>query len=273
MESNSLVKRNQELVRQRIGQTEIRQDIFTEDQMETFSKVMTIADKNPELQWKRGDPNHNLDFCIVEGKIEPVKNFCLKVQYVGGLSMANTGTEVIGEGLETKVVATVRVWRTDEKRYVELQGASTVRECGAARNKPNQRAFHDAVARAQTRAFKSALEAYMGFPFINLAIQQLFGGFEVTGAPEDEGIQPRDVTGSNGSSGEGDQEEHLEEKKMVNKIWKNAKIAQAHGYISEEELEEWRDSIHKNKLNMDWLVNANVELNKQIDIRKKQKQG
>jgi len=262
---NNIENKNKQLVEQRIGDVQIREELFSENQLQTYRKVMQIVDKNPMLEWKRDDPYHNKDFCLIEGKIEPVKNFCLKVQYVASLSMANTDTKVFGEGTETKVIAKVRVWGRDEERYVELEGASDVKETGASRNKPNKRAFHDAVARAQTRAFKSSLEAYMGFPFINLAIQELFGGFEVTRTPEDEGVT-RDVTGPPQQKDQGE----VELKRMVNSIWVRVKDAHKQGLITDDEKEEWRDVLKNNKYSMDYLSNVKVQVNKQIDLRKKE---
>ena len=189
---------NKQLVEQRTGQVALREDIFTQEQLQLFKDIIVIADKNPILQWKDGDPNHNRDFCIIKGKIEPVKEFCLKVQHQAGLSMANTSREVYGAGVDAQVICTVKVWG-EQDRSVELSGASSARECGATWSKPNARAFHDAVGRAQTRAFKTALEAYMGFPFINFMLQTLFGGFEVEGNsddPRDHGIKDVTETGS-----------------------------------------------------------------------------
>lgn len=189
---------NKQLVEQRAGQVALREDIFTPDQQKLFKDVMVIADKNPILKWTKGDPNHNRDFCIIEGKIEPVKEFCLKIQHQARLSMSNTSQQVVENGIDASVICTVKIWGEDG-RSIEMSGGSTARECGAAWSKPNKRSFHDAVARAQTRAFKTALEAYAGFPFINFMLQTIFGGFEVEGSsedPRDHGIKDVTETGS-----------------------------------------------------------------------------
>lgn len=187
---------NSELVIRRTGAVALNKELFSDDQRQTFDHVMQIADKNPVLQWKN-NPNHNRDFCLIEGNIEPVKEFCLKVQHQAKLSMACTDQKITGEGATMAAVCVVKVWGEDG-RSVEMAGASTALECGINRgNKPNKRAFHDAVGRAQTRAFKSAIEAYVGFAFMNIVLLELFGGYQVEGMgddPRDHGIQ--DVTGT-----------------------------------------------------------------------------
>lgn len=167
-----------DLIKGQTGTVVLRDSVFTEHQKKIFENVLSMCDRNPAIDWKAAPNSHNMDFCLVEGKIEPVKNFCLKTQYVAGLSMANMKVDVTGEGNNTRCIATIKVWREGDDRSVTMSGASTVIECGATRTKVNYRAFHDCVARAQTRAFKLALEAYMGFPFINLAIQMVFGTYD-----------------------------------------------------------------------------------------------
>ena len=169
------------------GQIELSGSMFDAEQAEALKQVVRIVDRNPVLDWTQ--TNHNSDFITINGKVEVVKNFCLKAQYIAGLSMANTDVQFQGDGKNLRVIAKVKIWKDDTGRSVELVGAATVRETLESKyGKVNRRAFHDAVARAQTRAFKSTLEAFLGFPFINAAIQMVFGGFEMTGMPEDEGI-------------------------------------------------------------------------------------
>lgn len=190
---------NKDLVLRKTGQVQLKKELLTIDQQETFEKVYQIIDKNPKIVWRRDrfgkiDPDHNMDFCLIEGKIEPVKSFCVKAQLVAGLSVQNIRDNISGDGIETRIISTVRVWKPGIDRAIEMSGASTVRECGGARSKPNKRAFHDCLARAQTRAFKLAMESFLGFPFINMAIMKLFGGYELNEqAPEIE-IDPKVLT-------------------------------------------------------------------------------
>ena len=183
---------NRELVRQRAGQVQLSTELFTPDQQVTFEKISVIADRNPILKWARNDPNHNLDFCLIEGRIEAVKNFHMKTLFTAGLSYANKGYQIIGENKDARAVATVRVWREGDPRIIEEIGGASAAECWGTNGR---RAFHDMISRAQTRALKKAVEAYMGFAFINLIIKEIFGGYEVEGmTPEDAGISAKDVT-------------------------------------------------------------------------------
>lgn len=161
-----------------VGQVRLTLDQLTDEQKEAFGRAISVIDRNPVLDWSRD--NHNLDFILVEGKIEPVKAFGLKCCFLFGLSTADIKTDVIGEGLSIKVVGTTEVWREGHPRRVVKVGASTAVECGAKKNKygkRNKRAFHDAVRRAHTRALKNALEEWWGFAWINLVTLELFGGY------------------------------------------------------------------------------------------------
>lgn len=184
---------NNELVRQRAGQVQLSTDLFTTEQQAVFEKLIVIADRNPVIKWEKGQ-DHNLDFCLIEGRIEPVKNFHMKSLYTAGLSYANKSYQIVGTGREMACIATVRVWKEGDDRTVEEIGGATLVECWG---KNGKRAFHDMVARAQTRALKKAVEAYMGFAFVNIIIKEIFGGYEVEGdRPEDAGLKMKDVTES-----------------------------------------------------------------------------
>jgi len=57
---------------------------------------------------------------------------------------------------------------------------------------------------------------------------------------------------------------------MVNSIWVRVKDAHKQGLITDDEKEEWRDVLKNNKYSMDYLSNVKVQVNKQIDLRKKE---
>lgn len=122
-------KENQQLVVKRIGDVQLSKKLFSEDQEIAFQKVQAIADRNPVIDWNRNKEDHNLDFCLIEGRIEAVKNFHLKVVYMGGLSFANTGTQVQGTGQDMCAISTVKVWRDGDNRTIEMTGGSTIKEC------------------------------------------------------------------------------------------------------------------------------------------------
>lgn len=245
-------------IKKRTGDVSLNEDFITGEQKQTFERVMAMVDRNPRLNWVADRDNHNTDFCLIEGKIEPVKSFCTKVQFIAGLSMENTGQQVLGEGNDTQVISNVRVWREGDARTITMSGASTVVECGATRRKPNPRAFHDALARSQTRAFKSAIEMYMGFPFINLAIQMIFGGFDVQGEdPLDHGVGPRDVSEP--------PPDELERKRIANAIWKRIKIAHAMQLYTDDEKEARAYKIKKNKHSKEALIRIKDEIEGEIN--------
>jgi hypothetical protein len=181
---------NNDLVAQRTGQVAMSDQIFTPDQIKVMDGILTIVDRNPILKWRENDPNHNLDFCLVEGKIEPVKSFVLKCVKMAGLSVesdrAPTVAAIVRRDGSPDTLVSVAVKVFNESVSVQMMGSSSLYEVDTKGR--NKRATHDAIARAQTRALKIAVETAVGMPFINMVLQKLFGGFEVSGAPEEEGV-------------------------------------------------------------------------------------
>lgn len=256
---------NKDLVLKRTGQVQLSEQLFSPEQVVTFEKVSAIVDRNPVLDWKAD--SHNLDFCLIEGTIEAVKNFHLKVQYVAGLSIANTGTEVIGAGADMAAVSRVRVWKEGDKRIVEVSGGASFRECGGVAQNPNKRAFHDMVARSQTRAVKAGIEAYMGFPFINLIIQKQFGSYGVTGKPEDEGTGGmKDITGS------ADEKEPTgENRKIATNIYRTLEQAEISGVITKQEFSTRWDRVKAFYNDQAGLLTEQTLVNKYLQERKNEK--
>ena len=180
------------LVEQRIG-TEVLERV-TPEQEKVMAEVIKLADHNPILHWKRNDPNHNKDFIVIDGNLEPVKEFVLKILFVAQLSFSALSADWSQIDGDSVVSVPVKVWRPEDGREVTAIGSSSIAEVRKSRT---TREAHDAQARAQTRALKIAVEIYMGMPFINRIISEIFGGFQV-GGDDDTGLgaekDPKNVT-------------------------------------------------------------------------------
>lgn len=241
---------NKELVAQRSGQVVLADDLFTPDQQRVMGSVLTICDHNPILQWRKDDPNHNLDFCLIEGKIEPVKGFCLKCIHVAGFSVESestpmaTAVKLRNGNDDTLISVSITIFSHGGPRFT-MWGASSIRECDQGGT--NKRALHDALARAQTRALKSAVEAAVGMPFINAILEKLFGGFEVTGSPAEEGAGARNVTGT-GDDPIPAKKENPESRKIWQRIWALIHSAYDSGLVKESEQDEIIQTV---KINME----------------------
>lgn len=176
--------------------TAVSKKIFTPAQEELYEKLLAIVDRSLEIRWERGSLSHNNDFILLEGNIEPTRNYCLKAANVAGYNFKvsqPTHNEHDGHLL---VSVRCKVW--DSESEVMANGACSTQETQAGRKAKNTRGYHDAVAIAETRAFKRALELKAGIPFVNTMVAQLFGTFGVK-RPEGEvppQRTPRDVTGS-----------------------------------------------------------------------------
>lgn len=264
-----------DIIKRQTGEVALTTELFSEDQKIIFDKVAGIADKNPVFDWSQ--PEHNLDFCLVEGTIEAVKNFYLKTQYISGLSIANISQQIIGTGEDQAAICTVKIWKEGEKRNVIMSGAATFKECGGVgytnqksgkKVYPNKRAFHDMVARAQTRAFKAGMEAYMGFPFINLMIEAIFGNFNVKGKPEDEGAGAKDVTGDY-TEQETEKRNTLDPKTRLlsGNIWKTMEAARKKNILSADEINTNWDRVKQFYGKPDELLKEQARILKIISTR------
>lgn len=245
---------NKQLVIKRIGDVQLKEGMFTETQRMLFEKVIKISDRNPIIDWKRNESNHNLDFCLIAGNIEPVKNFCLKVQYIASLNMRAHEPQIIESNTDTRI--TVPVTIDDGKRHITMNGGSTLIECGYPKER---RAFHFAVARAQTRGFKLSLEAFMGFPFINLAIKSLFGGFEIKGKPDKADI--RDVTEQETEVSEKNELLYAEIRGILVKAYRE-------GFMSEIEGDDWTKRLKANIDKLGTLLDYKEQIKTEIRLKK-----
>jgi hypothetical protein len=117
------------------------------------------------------------DFAEIDGKIEPTRDLALKLFTVAKLNYDTQllSTQSVGNHVMIAVKARVYQDNRAQKKVAEGLGGCTTEETARS----GKRAYHDALARAETRAFKRALEAAVGLPFINQIILRLFGGYAV----------------------------------------------------------------------------------------------
>jgi hypothetical protein len=249
---------NKNLVAQRAGQVAMSDALFTPDQIKVMDGILAIVDRNPVIKWREGDPNHNLDFCLVEGKIEPVKSFVLKCVKMAGLNVESDSAPTVSAIVrrdgspDTLVSVAVRVY--SEVLSVRMMGSSSLYEVDTKGR--NKRATHDAIARAQTRALKLAVETAVGMPFINMVLQKLFGGFEVTGAPEDEGSSAAD-----------------EARQTWKRIWNHVHGAMLEGVITAAEQSDAVEEVRGNMDKPNILLDIEADWKRKIGDRRKAKGG
>ena len=131
------------------------------------------------------------DFCTINGKIEITRDLALKLFASGKLNYETEIQPAITNDNEIVFIVKAKVYK-DNSKVAEGLGACSTSEVKGSR------AYHDALARAETRAFKRALEACIGLPFINQIIEKLFNGYEEKpqAEPEQEqeqGIEPDEI--------------------------------------------------------------------------------
>jgi hypothetical protein len=239
--------------------------LFDDNQKAVFERIMGITDtRNKCLDWRQKD--HNTDFCLIKGRdgnthIEAVKDFHLKAMFVAEVSMRARDPIIVGTGKDIVVTVGVTVWKGE--REVTAHGGSTVVECGYPKN---GRAFHDAVARAQTRAMKIAMEEFMGMPFVNMFIEQIFGGYEVT-TPKDAGATVEIIRE------EAPTKIPAECAEIKRRIKARMDEALSHGWMLEVEYEDWRPRLNAASSKKDLLAQFEVAINQQIDRGKRMSKG
>jgi hypothetical protein len=117
------------------------------------------------------------DFAEIEGKIEPKRDMALKLFAIYKLNYDTQLVTQMPVGNTIVIAVKARIYQDNRggKKIAEGLGGCTTEETARS----GKRAYHDALARAETRAFKRALEAAVGLPFINQIILKLFGDFEM----------------------------------------------------------------------------------------------
>lgn len=117
------------------------------------------------------------DFVSIQGKIEPTRDLALKLFSVTKVDDYTCELQqVVSNEKETVYVVKATVSRQGKK--AEGLGACSTTEID--KRGGQTRHHHDALATAETRAYKRALEAVVGLPFINEIILKLFGGYETS---------------------------------------------------------------------------------------------
>lgn len=115
------------------------------------------------------------DFTVINGKIEPTRDLALKLFSVTKIEDYTCELQqVVSNEKETVYIVKAIVSRQGKK--AEGLGACSTAEID--KRGGQTRHHHDALATAETRAYKRALEAVVGLPFINEIILKLFGGYE-----------------------------------------------------------------------------------------------
>ena len=116
------------------------------------------------------------DFVVINDKIEPKRDLALKLFTATRIESYHVELQqVVSSEKETVYVCKATVSR--KGKVAEGLGACSTKEI-ENRGGSGGRIHHDALATAETRAYKRAIEAVVGLPFINEIILKLFGSYD-----------------------------------------------------------------------------------------------
>ena len=114
------------------------------------------------------------DFVVINNKIEPKRDLALKLFTATRIESYHVELQqVVSSEKETVYVCKATVSR--KGKVAEGMGACSTKEIS---DRGGGRIHHDALATAETRAYKRAIEAVVGLPFINEIILKLFGSYD-----------------------------------------------------------------------------------------------
>jgi hypothetical protein len=149
----------------------IKQDTSIRERVRiTVEDILPMVDKD-------------VHFASIKGSIEPTRDLALMMFDRFNLSV---DTELQSSGEEFVVKATA--WDDTGRK------ASGLGLC-ARKEKSGERSGHDALATAETRAMKRAIEALAGGPVINQLIKRVFNGYQTQ---EARNVTPQNVNGKSG---------------------------------------------------------------------------
>ena len=181
--------------------------------------------------------NPKTDFASIKGKIEPTRDLILKLIDPFSLSF---DTDLVKE--ET----------VDGTRYYTMKAKVTGPDgrtvtgwgkCGTDEVSGGERADHDALTKAETRALKRAIEAKAGYGMVNQLIVRFFGGYE----------EPRDVTPAKNTPETTGQRRELLKRLAVlgpfvsdeEKAQMRADVVGMSGEALERYVAAWEERLHK----------------------------
>ena len=115
------------------------------------------------------------DFVVINDKIEPKRDLALKLFTATRIESYRVELQQVVT-TDKEVVYTCKATVSRKGKVAEGLGACSTREI--ENRGSGGRIHHDALATAETRAYKRAIEAVVGLPFINEIILKLFGSFD-----------------------------------------------------------------------------------------------
>jgi hypothetical protein len=217
-------------------------DVLAMNEIELYERLMRVIDRNPVLDYRAEE--HNVDFCLIRRNVEITRNFALKAVKLGSYGYEVVRRDYVTTGTVIHVAVDVKVWAAgDPGRWITESGGCSTAEVEAKAKKDRkgtpERAFHDALGIAITRALKRGLEGLVGLPFINIMIKEIFGAFEAR--------RERNVTGQGrGEEPREEPQESAEEKarRLGNAVYAEIRKAVEAGRITKPKANElWNDTI------------------------------
>ena len=241
---------------------------------EKYQTLFNLADKSPLVDRKDMDKwDSNQDFIVFtdkqgNGNFDIQRGFALKAMRVFGFGKRDlkTVTTELKSG-EVLVSITGTIYDTRSPALAtEVAGACSTKETTAGKKSNNTRAYHDAVATAETRLLKRGVEELVGGPVINAMIKEIFGGFEIRGSKKMKNVSPDGKTTQERPDGIID--DPPEENKMLLRSVSDRLInAKRTGVITVGEFDDWKKRAILTIGTIGQLKNISGEIDKLIAER------
>lgn len=178
--------------------------LATDDLREKYATLYNLADRSAVVEsTEMAKWDANQDFIVFtdkhgNGNFDIQRGFALKAMRVFEYGKRSTRTTTTplpsGEILVNTIGEIFDI--ANPERSTEVQGACSTKETTAKGKAGNTRAYHDAVATAETRMLKRGVEELVGSPIINAMIKEIFGGFEIRGAKKVKNVSPGQERGT-----------------------------------------------------------------------------
>lgn len=169
--------------------------------------------------------------------IEIQRNLAMKLMWAFNMGKSDIQiqtTETSDGDVLVSVQGTVTLTIGGHERSTEVTGGCSTSEAQSGRKSKNKRAYHDAVAIAETRMLKRGVEELVGAAVVNALIKEIWGGYELN-ERKMRNVSPKEKQKKPQQSSESKPADTAALRQLRTDIQHKLRILHEHGRITQED--------------------------------------